>query len=437
MSVVVLSIPGLQQTDLSRMPRVSSLVQAVRPLDPVFPALTLPAQMTIATGCTPQQHGVVGNGFYWPQRETPDGRGEVEMWTAWNDVVQRPQIWTTLETRTPHLNTMVWFPLLAKGAKADFICTPAPIHNPDGSESLWCYSQPEHLYGLLRDSLGHFPLHKFWGPIAGIEGSDWIVDSAVVAARQAHPELAYIYLPHLDYKAQSHGPDSPEHQTACGELDTAIGRLVDNWPGPAPTWLVASEYAISPVVRPIYPNRLLREGGWLDPVATDDGEHLMPGRQRAWAMADHQIAHVFVADEADTAAVADLFREQPGIDRVLTGSTRGMLDHPRSGQVVLVADPDAWFAYYWWLDDANAPGFARTVDIHRKPGYDPVEMFLDRETRQTPLDATLVRGSHGRDDVPGILASSDADWLPRDRYHQTDIAELLLGHFGMTPEEAA
>ena len=427
-SVVLLSIPGLREDDLAHMPQLAALCPTVRPLDPVFPALTLPAQATLSTGTLPSQHGVVGNGFYWRDRD------EVEMWTAWNDVVQRPAVWNRVEDHRSDDRTMVWFPLLAKGAHADFICTPAPIHNPDGSESLWCYTQPEAMYGELRDQLGHFPLHKFWGPLAGIEGSDWIARSAAIASQRFRPHISYIYLPHLDYKAQSHGPDSAEHAAACGELDAVIAGLVADWHADdPPCWLVASEYAISPVERVGYPNRILREAGFLDPVTDDDGgEQLAPGRQRAWAMCDHQIGHVFVRDSADIAAVADLLEAQPEIDQVLTASQRGALDHCRSGDIVLVAQPDAWLAYYWWLDDANAPAFARTVDIHRKPGYDPVEMFLEPGTRSTPLDATLVKGSHGRSDVPGLLASSQPDWLPRDRYHQTDVAGLLLGHFGLS-----
>ena len=425
-SVVLLSVPGLREQDLSHMPRLAALCGTVRPLEPVFPALTCPAQVSLTTGFEPCEHGIVANGFYWRDR------GEVEMWTAWNDVIQRPAVWNVIEDAQPESHTMVWFPMLSKGAKADFICTPAPIHNPDGSESLWCYTQPEQMYGELRDKLGHFPLHKFWGPLASIDGSDWIVDSALVAAKRFHPNISVIYLPHLDYKAQSHGPDSPEHATACGELDAAIGRLADGWTSDdPPTWLVASEYAITPVERVSYPNRLLREGGFLDPEATDDGEQLDPATQRAWALCDHQIAHVYLKDSSDTHAVAELFEAQPEIDQVLIGSRRGTLDHPRSGEIVLVSQPDAWFAYYWWLDDAAAPSFARTVDIHRKPGYDPVEMFLDFETKSTPLDATLVKGSHGRSDAHGILAASEADWLPRDRYRHTDVAELLLGHFGL------
>ena len=430
-SVVLLSIPGLREQDLAHMPKLSALVPAVRPLDPVFPALTCPAQQSLFTGAEPREHGVVANGFFW--RDRPEGEA-VEMWTAWNEVVQRPAVWETIEAAQPDQHTMVWFPMLIKGAKADFLCTPAPIHNPDGSESLWCYTQPEMMYGELRDRLGHFPLHKFWGPIAGIDGSDWIVDSAVVAAGRFCPNLTVIYLPHLDYKAQSHGPDSPEHAAACGELDAAIARLAGGWaeaPVDPPTWLVASEYAISPVSRVGYPNRTLREAGYLRPSERDDGEHLETTRQRAWALCDHQIAHVYVSDGGDVEAVAELFRTQPEIDQVLVGGARGSLDHERSGEIVLVAQPDAWLAYYWWLDDANAPAFARTVDIHRKPGYDPVEMFLVPGTRETPLDATLVKGSHGRSDGPGLLACSEADWLPGDRYHQTDVAGLVLGHFGL------
>ncbi|HZZ29862.1 MAG TPA: alkaline phosphatase family protein, partial [Pirellulales bacterium] len=201
MPLVLLSIPGLRERDLASMPRLRELTrngeQAV--LTPSFPCVTCPVQANMTTGKLPSQHGVIANGFYWRDKQ------QVEMWTAWNDCIQAPQIWDFLSQHGDELTTAVWFPLHSKGANADLICTPAPVHNPDGSESLWCYTRPTELYGQLRDGLGHFPLKHFWGPLANIQSTAWIVGSAIIAARQSHPQFFYIYLPHLDYAAQKFG----------------------------------------------------------------------------------------------------------------------------------------------------------------------------------------------------------------------------------------
>jgi predicted AlkP superfamily pyrophosphatase or phosphodiesterase len=335
----------------------------------------------------------------------------------------------------------VWFALHSKGCGADFVCTPAPIHNPDGSESLWCYTKPAELYGVLRDTLGHFPLHHFWGPLSNIKSTAWICDSAAWAAREVRPSFFYIYLPHLDYAAQKFGPDSEQARAATRELDAVIAGLkssVETALAPdRPLWLVASEYTIVPVDHVVYPNRVLREAGLLAVRAEGDAELLDFEHSRAWALVDHQFSHVFVDDASDIERVAGLFCGRQGIAEVLVGAERARydLDHERAGEVVLVSEPNSWQAYYWWLADKRAPQFARTVDIHRKPGYDPVEMHLDMATRSTPLDATLVRGSHGapaREPAQrGVLIASERGVLVGRAMADTDVSELVLRQFGI------
>jgi predicted AlkP superfamily pyrophosphatase or phosphodiesterase len=438
-NAVLLSIPGLRGKDVPSMPRLSALTAggASVPLAASFPAVTCPVQATLTTGVLPNEHGVVANGFFWRDK------GEVEMWTAWNDVVQAPQIWDKLHAFDPALTSATWFPMLIKGAGADFICTPAPIHNPDGSESLWCYTKPTELYGELRDTFGHFPLMRFWGPLASIESTNWIVNSAAYAAERLRPRFSYIYLPHLDYAAQKFGPDSPQALQALTDLDGAIGRLVDGYAAAGYDdclWLAASEYVITAVERASFPNRSLRDAGLIAIKDGGEGRELLDvAASRAWALVDHQFAHVYVKDSADVARVADLLRKSDDVAEVLVGDERSRvhLDHERSGEIVLAAKPEAWFAYYWWLDDAKAPGFARTVDIHRKPGYDPVEMFIDMPTKSTPLDASLVRGSHGlsgdSDERRGVLLCSDAAALPNGAgrgFRDVDVAGIVLRNFG-------
>jgi predicted AlkP superfamily pyrophosphatase or phosphodiesterase len=454
--IILLSLPALREKDVAVMPKLRALMAGgeIAELTPGFPCVTCPVQAAMTTGRRPAEHGIVANGLYWRERR------QVEMWTAPNDCIDRPQIWDLLSHHgnkgdcldfrvnedgtvpLPGLTSAVWFPQHSKGCEAEYVCTPAPIHNPDGSESLWCYTRPMELYGQLRDALGHFPLMNYWGPLAGIKSSAWIADSAVIAARQWRPDFFHIYLPQLDYAAQRSGPDSAAADASIAELDEVIGRLAGGMReayGDDLLWLAAGEYAITPVDHVTHPNRVLREAGLLSVREADDGEHLDLEKSRAFAMVDHQFSHVFVADgdQALAKQVGDLFRGQPGIDDVLVGPQRSRydLEHPRSGEVILISSPRSWQAYYWWLSDDRAPRFARTVDIHRKPGYDPVELFFDPATKSIPLDATLVKGSHGAPAVDRsqrtVLLASEPTRFPAGPLKDTDVFGIVLSHFGL------
>lgn len=439
--VVMLSIPGLRRQDLYHMPRLSRMAAQgeVASLTASFPALTWTTQSNMLTGKCASEHGVVANGFYWRDKQ------EVEMWTAWNDKILAPQIWDLLHQHDPALTSAVWFPMLSKGCGADYICMPKPVHNPDGSESLWCYTKPTELYGPLRDAYGHFPLKHFWGPLANIQSTQWICDSAEYAAREFRPNFFYLYLPHLDYAAQKLGPDSDAARKAVVDLDAVLGKLFDNFEAIYGagniTWLVASEYVITPVDHVTYPNRVLREAGLLKVKDDGNGGELIDFDQSAaWALVDHQLSHVFVKDYDFHIAdqVAALFRDTPGIDEVLVGDQQAKyrIQHERSGDVILVSTSNSWQAYYYWLDDAKAPSFARTVDIHRKPGYDPVELHVDMATRSIPLDATLVKGSHGApvksDAQRGVLVSSRKQVLESSELEDWDVCEVVLKQFGIS-----
>jgi hypothetical protein len=320
---------------------------------------------------------------------------------------------------------------------------PAPIHNPDGSESLWCYTKPVEMYGTLRDAFGHFPLMNFWGPLANIRSTAWIADSAGWAMQQLRPNFFYIYLPHLDYAAQKSGPDSPAAQKALSELDEVLGKLVAAaeraYQGQNLVWLVASEYVITPVDHVTYPNRMLREAGILAVKNDGSGELIDFAASQAWALVDHQFSHVFVKDRdaATIGRVVDLFRGKPGIAEALAGQARDKysLTHERAGDVVLISTPNSWQAYYYWLDDALAPKFARTVDIHNKPGYDPIELHFDFATKSIPLDATLVKGSHGApaetDAQRGVLLSSQRGVFIERPLADTDLCDLVLRQYGI------
>ncbi len=376
----------------------------------------------------PNEHGVVANGFFWREDK------KVEMWTAWNEVIQQPQIWDLLNEKG--LKSAAWFPMLSKGCGADYVCMPAPIHKPDGSEDLWCYTKPQEFYGELLEKYGHFPLQHFWGPMANINSSRWIAETAVECAKKFQPDFFYIYLPHLDYAAQKFGPDSIQALEAAEDLDVLIGQLVDQMSEVLNdvSWMVFSEYVITKVDHVAHPNRILREAGLLKVRESDSGKELLDFENSdAWALVDHQFSHVFVKDRSSdvTEKVASRFENVDGIASALVGASRGSLDHDRSGDVVLVSNSNSWQAYYWWLDDEKAPEFARTVDIHRKPGYDPVELCFDMATKSVPLDATMIKGSHGipqkEGEEEGVLVSSDS--LNVERIAEREVFQQVMNFF--------
>ncbi len=397
------------------------------------------------TGTKPDQHGVIANGFYHRDR------GEVEFWVARNEVVQGEQIWDALATssrqdgvRQGGITSAVWHAQNIKDCGADFIITPAPIHEDDGSTKLWCYSKPDGLYQQLLDDLGHFPLQHYWGPMSNIESTRWILKAAAWLIEKHAPRFHWIYIPHLDYASQKFGPNSEQAKAALAELDTVLAdftqQVSQTAVGEGVTYVAAGEYAMTDVTGVVYPNRILREFDLLKIDERDGHEYLNLGESTAVAMVDHQLAHVFVNGDNPTerqsvaSKVADLFRSQPGIAGVYVGDDRDEvgINHSRSGDIVLVADDAHWFAYYWWMNDAVAPPFARTVDIHRKPGYDPVELFFDPKTRSIPLDATLVKGSHG---VPAtaphhktaLICSAQTPSIKSNESHiDTDMKRICL-----------
>jgi len=446
--VLLLSIPGLRQEDLARMPTLQALagVGDCVPLDPGFPAVTCPVQATLTTGTPPAAHGIVANGLY------DRGSHHLEMWISPDGVHRSPRIWAQLKLARPELRTAAWFLLQSKHATADLVCLPAPKHNPDGTETMWCHTNPEPLYAALRETLGDFPLHKFWGPIAGIESSQWISRSFLEATRTSPPHFAAVYLPHLDYAAQRTGPDSPQAHAACGELDAEIAHLIDGFGAVVGrerlTVLVVGEYRIRPVSHTLFPNRVLREAGLLSVTETPDGECIdMPG-SRAWALADHQVSHVYLADGSDESLVeqvASLFRGTAGVARVLAGAdlvAAGLVDasppekQSRCGDLVIESTPDSWQSYFYWLDDAKAPRFARTIDIHRKPGYDPLELHIDRAKLPAvsiPLDVSLVKGSHGAIDPAHpheTIFIASRSGLVDGPLAMREIAAIVMGLFG-------
>jgi predicted AlkP superfamily pyrophosphatase or phosphodiesterase len=390
--------------------------------------VTLTSQASILTGLAPDRHGIVGNGWYWPEL------GEVLFWRQPHRLLQAEDAPTRLRRTRPGFSVAKLFWWFNMYAPVDLAVTPRPMYPADGRKLPDIHSFPGTLRDELQERFGSFPLFRFWGPLAGLEATRWIAAASTHVIRTHRPSLSLVYLPHLDYDFQRHGPDDARSRQALREVDAIAGAFIDLADECGQDMLVLSEYGITPVSRPVHPNRVLREAGllaWREELGT---EHLDPGASRAFAVADHQVAHVYVRDAQDLRRVAQVLAATEGVERVLAGEDRARegLDHPRAGDLVIVAEPDAWFTYYWWLDDARAPDYARTVDIHRKPGYDPAELFLDprltaprlRIARRLlarrlgfrnlldviGLDAGIVRGSHGRrpgnpEDGPILLAS--------------------------------
>lgn len=444
-SLYFLSVPGLRVGDVDAV-NTPTLYQwanggAMSELVPSFPCVTSPVQATIMTGAPPTQHGVIANGFYHRARR------EVEFWVGHHHTIEGMPIFNRLVGLHPPATSAVWHAQNIKGAAADYIVTPAPIHEPDGTTKLWCYSKPDGLYARILESLGHFPLHHYWGPMANIESTRWILRGAAWLAEQHQPNFQWIYIPHLDYAAQKFGPNSAQAKQSLRELDTALAGFVQRVSavpgGDKAIYLVAGEYALTDVEGPVHPNRILREAGLLEVRMEDGAEHLDFERSRAFAMVDHQFAHVYIQGAASeqargAAAVKEAFRNVTGVAHVAAGEERAALgvDHPRSGEVVLVTDDRHWLTYYWWNDNRLAPKFARTVDIHRKPGYDPVELFFDPVMKGIPLDATLVKGSHGcpaseaRHHTALLCSQVTKAIEPGRTYRDTEVMGIILGLIG-------
>ncbi len=448
---VVINVVGLSRALLGgpHTPRLNTLLPNSIPIQTITPAVTCSVQATYLTGRLPTSHGIVGNGWYFRDL------GEVFFWRQSNGLVQGDKLWDAARRRDPAFtvaNTFWWY---AMNTGADITLTPRPLYCADGRKLPDCYSAPLGLRDRFNREFGQFPLFQFWGPATSIVASEWIGKAAMAIEEQFRPTLQLVYLPHLDYCLQKFGPQGEIGQDLA-EIDSLCGRLLDYFQGRSCRVVVLSEYGITPVSRPIHPNRILREAGLLSLKVDLGREYLDPATSRSFAVADHQICHIYVRDPNDIPAIKSLFAERPGVERILdqNGKRAYGLDHERSGELVLIAAANSWFTYYWWLNDANCPDYARTVNIHAKPGYDPCELFLDPAITfpklkiatilakkilgfrylmdVIPLDAELVKGSHGRatdSPVDGpLLMTSAPHLLETDALEAADVCNLLMRH---------
>jgi predicted AlkP superfamily pyrophosphatase or phosphodiesterase len=425
----------------------------MRPLHTVLPAVTCSVQSTLVTGLPPSGHGCVANGWYF--REL----AEVMLWRQSNHLVGGEKIWDAAKRRDPNFTCAKMFWWYNMYASADWSATPRPMYPADGRKIPDHYAFPAELHDELDARFGTFPLFKFWGPLADIESSAWIARATAHVRETRKPTLTLCYLPHLDYNLQRLEPDPAQPRIAkdLEEVDALCGELIEPAERDGSRVIVVSEYGITPVTNAVHINRALRQAGLIRVRVEMGREILDAGASPAFALADHQLAHVYVQSDARVTEVKALLDGLDGIELVLDkeGKRAHGLDHPRSGELVAIAKADRWFSYYYWLDDGRAPDFARTVDIHRKPGYDPVELFVDPAIRSPKLavgwrlarrklgmrtlldvislkDTGLVRGSHGRltdDPAHGpLVISSVPDLLPQGEVEATRFKNLVLDH---------
>lgn len=426
----------------------------LRPLASVTPAVTCTVQSTLVTGLAPSRHGIVANGWYFRDLS------EIWLWRQSNRLVAGEKIWDAAKARDASFTCAKMFWWYNMYSSADWSATPRPMYPADGRKIPDHYAHPHALHDELDAKLGQFPLFKFWGPLTDISSSDWIAKATLHVMQTRNPTLALTYLPHLDYNLQRFGPDlaHPRVQQDLREIDAVCGTLIDYAASSGREVIVVSEYGITPVTDAVHINRALRKAGLIAVRPEEFGREVLdPGASAAFAVADHQIAHVYVNDRSRINEVRALLEKLDGVERVLdeAGKRAMGLDHERSGELVAISTADRWFSYYYWLEDRLAPDFARTVDIHRKPGYDPVELFVDPAIRFPMLatgwrlakrklglrtlldvislkDAALVKGSHGRltdDPAHGpLVISSRADLLPVGAVEAAEFKQLVLGH---------
>jgi len=421
MRLAVINVVGLSKSLIGEhTPGIAKFAagKGVQSFPPAFPAVTCTVQSSMVTGTDPGMHGAVANGWY--DREN----AEVKFWKQSNHIVQGEKVWDRLRREVPGFTCAKLFWWYNMYSSADFSITPRPLYPADGRKVFDVHTQPMGMREELKADLGPFPFPAFWGPAAGIASSEWIGASAKWVENKHSPTLSLVYLPHLDYPLQKDGPDAPNIPEELRKIDKVVAELIAYYESRSVKVILLSEYGISAVTRPIHLNRLFRAKGWIQTKDELERETLDCGGSRAFVVADHQVAHVYVNDPSIAGEVRELLEQTPGIDEIRVPNeiwTEGD-GIERAGDLIAISKPDSWFTYYYWSDDAVAPDYARTIDIHRKPGYDPCELYVDPAIRfpklaiakfllkkklglrglleVIPLDANLVKGSHGRDVVP-------------------------------------
>ncbi|HKG31141.1 MAG TPA: alkaline phosphatase family protein [Nitrososphaeraceae archaeon] len=397
--VIILDIVGLESSHLSSniIPNIANIANEGESfkMEPVFPAVTCTVQASLLSGQYPNKHGIISNGLYDKTNYT------VSFWEQSNSLVQADRIWDIAKRQnSSSIKSAVLFGQNTMYCKSDVVITPRPLHMEDGM-IMWCYSKPLGYYEALKQKYGEFNLATYWGPLASYKSSNWIVQAACDTLENERPNLMFTYIPHLDYSVQRFGKNSNEVREDLRRADDLVGQVIQKTKDLGikddTQFVIVSEYGFNDVQSHVPLNRKLREAGLLTVRTINDREYIDFELSKAFAMVDHQIAHVYIND-GHTEPIKRVLENIEGVERILSTEDKKMLNinHERSGDLIALANKDSWFSYYWWNDDTKAPNFAKTVDIHRKPGYDPAELFIDPTTKSIPLYADRIRASHGR-----------------------------------------
>jgi len=393
--LIVLDIVGLSKNQFEKIkpPNISKILEHgwYDSFEPSFPAVTSSVQASIFSGTYPSEHGIIANGYY------NDVFKQISFWEQPSDLVQKSRIWDTLKQNYSNFTTGLLFFQNTLFANSDVVITPKPLHL-DKKMIMWCYSKPKNFYEKITESIGNFDLKSYWGPFASIDSSTWIINSAKLTITNTQPHLLMVYLPHLDYASQKFGPESFEFKKSVAELDDIIGDFLIFLENEFPNTyelMILSEYTFNNVNTSLSPNLILRDNDFLATRRIDGKDYIDYEFSKAFAMVDHQIAHIYIKSGYED-EVYNVFKNNP-VGNILTAESKKLfnINNPKSGDLIITSEPDSWFNYYWWDDVKYAPDFTFTVDIHRKPGYDPLELFLDFKTKTISQDTSLIKGSHG------------------------------------------
>jgi predicted AlkP superfamily pyrophosphatase or phosphodiesterase len=418
--VIVIDVVGLEHKHIHSglIPNIANIAAdgESTKMEPVFPAVTCPVQSSILSGTYPNRHGIISNGFY------DRGNYVTSFWEQSSALVQTDRIWDKVNKQLSQyqknlyrsssfssppasslssFKTAVLFWQNTMYAKSDIVVTPRPLHMEDGMV-MWCYSKPVGFYDEeLKGRFGEFNLATYWGPFASIKSSEWIAKATEYTLEKKRPNATFTYIPHIDYSAQRFGKESNQVKDDLKKADELVGNIIQKTIelGIKDTsqFIILSEYGFNDVKTSIPLNLRLRDEGLLYTRTIHGKEYIDYEFSNAFAMVDHQIAHIYIK-EGFVNHTRKILENVTGVNKILCKEEKKILkiDHERSGEVVAISDKDKWFNYYWWYDSEKAPNFAKRVDIHRKPGYDPVELFIDAKTKSIPLDPQLIKGSHGR-----------------------------------------
>jgi predicted AlkP superfamily pyrophosphatase or phosphodiesterase len=464
---VILDIVGLEVSHLDssaqKYPNISGLFENGGEygfMKPVFPSVTSTVQASILTGKYPNEHGIISNGFF--DRENL----QTLFWEQSTNLVQSEKIWDTIKNKNKSLKTALLFWQNSMYSNNDYVVTPRPIHLENGQMDMWCYSKPVNYYETISKDSGEFNLMNYWGPFASIKSSEWITKSVQYTIKNHSPNLISAYFPQLDYTAQKFGHSSSQVTNDLAQIDNCVGNIIESVKKAGiyddTHFLLLSEYGFNDVKDAIPINRILREKGLLNVRAICGKEYIDYEYSDAFAMVDHQIAHIYINNSNSTVKekVKVAIEDISGIDTVCDEEEKLKLhiNHARSGELIAIAEQDRWFSYYWWYDDHKnismnqevgeinsidkAPTFTRTVDIHRKPGYDPLDLFIDPRRKCISTDTRLIKGSHGRpydietgEGLSAFLSSKKIEHIKKENFgghpliNCLDIFDIVRNNF--------